>query len=173
MPDMGCRHAETKVIPYLRGELKGSERERIAAHLEGCAGCRDAALAFSALLDELTRSTPTPPELNRGRYRAELRGKLANRVWRRAGENPGVVRWRTQVARLLVVAGLAGVLMLLAVRGGLDHQGPSPDLVAHDETLIGGQLDLLQRYPVIERLELLEDLDVIRDLDRLSAGREG
>jgi hypothetical protein len=45
--------------------------------------------------------------------------------------------------------------------------------VALEETVLGGQLELLQTYPVVERLDLLENLDVIRQLDRLAPSREG
>jgi hypothetical protein len=38
---------------------------------------------------------------------------------------------------------------------------------------IGGRLDLLTQYPVVERLDLYEDLDVIRGLDELAPTRGG
>ena len=40
---MITRHPETALVPYMRGELEGEERARVARHLEGCASCREAA----------------------------------------------------------------------------------------------------------------------------------
>jgi protein-S-isoprenylcysteine O-methyltransferase Ste14 len=47
-------HPETELVPYLRGELQGEERERIAHHLEHCGRCRDLVEAFAEALRELS-----------------------------------------------------------------------------------------------------------------------
>ena len=39
---MSCRHIQKRLSAYQDGEIGGKERERIAAHLEGCPACRSA-----------------------------------------------------------------------------------------------------------------------------------
>jgi anti-sigma factor RsiW len=166
---MRSKHPETELIPYLRHELAPPDRERVAGHLDGCAECRRAVEEFRDLLNDLGRSTPEPPQVQWGRYRAALRGKLQDRTGGRAA---GRGWWRRSV-EVALAAGLAGVLLLFGTQGGLRQARVGDDLTALEETLIGSQLDLLRQYALLERLELLEDLDVIRQLDRLSTTREG
>lgn len=160
---MRTRHPETELIPYLRGELLASDRERVAGHLEGCADCRRAVEEFRALLDDLAESLPSPPEIHWGRYRADLRGKLEASARR---------RWWSRPVPLALSAGLAAGLLLFWVQGELRQPGPIDNLTAFEETVIGGRFDLLRHIPLLDRLDLLEDLDVIRQLDTLSI-REG
>jgi anti-sigma factor RsiW len=166
---MRSKHPETELIPYLRNELAPADRERVAGHLEGCAGCRRAVEEFRDLLNDFRRSIPEPPPVHWGRYRAELRSKLPDRT---GGWSAGRGWWRRSV-EVALAAGLAGVLLLFGIRGGVRQARVGDDLTAVEETLIGSQLDLLRQYALLERLELLEDLDVIRQLDSLSTTREG
>lgn len=162
-------HPQTELIPYLRGELPPPDRERVAAHLEACAECRQAVGAFRGLLEDLERAVPPPPAVDWRRYRAELRAKLAQRLWR-----PGVRRWWwVRPLPLALATGLAGVLLLLVVQSGFRQAKFNGDLTPYEEAVIGSRFDLLQHYAVLERLDLLEDLDVIQQLDRLSPAREG
>lgn len=166
---MRPRHPESELIPYLRGELSPPDRERVARHLERCAECRRAVQAFRGILEKLERSAPRPPEVNWGRYRAELRARLEDR----AQPRPGAWRqWWLRPVSVALAAGLVGVLLLFAVQSGL-RQARLDDLTAFEETVIGSRLDLLQQYALLERLDLLEDFEVIRQLDRLSGTREG
>jgi anti-sigma factor RsiW len=156
------RHPERELTPFIRGELGPRDRDRVAAHVDGCAECRTTLHDFRQLLHGFERAT-APPEVTWARYRAEIREKLAARAVRPRPSWP----WPVPVA---VGAVLAGVLLLLAVRSPL--RAPERlDLMAFEETVIGEQLDLLRDYPIIEQLDLLEDLDVIRQLDGLSSSR--
>src|ERR1700674_2484368 len=69
-------HPETEIVPYLRGELSADERARVAAHLEGCARCREAAEASSAILLNLARVVDDVREPDWAEYRGELTRKL-------------------------------------------------------------------------------------------------
>lgn len=161
---MSGRHPETALAPYLRGELAAAERAEVAAHLETCAGCRRLADDFRALLSDLRQSAPEPPPIHPERYQAELAVRL-----RRRGAAPARVHWLAPLP-LALAAGLAGVLLYV---GALGLVRPADDLVAFEEAVIGGRLDLLRQYRVVERLDLLEDLDVVRQLDALAPSREG
>jgi len=169
-------HPETCLIPYLRGELAGGERERIAAHLEGCAACRtqtDDLARTLRLAAEQLEHLPAPEWMS---YRAELRRKLAERENRASG--PG--RWRpTFVWGSFAAAGLAVALMAVTL---LRPGNPKAPLLAQPSVealaLADPDLDeigrtgvnLLRDYPMVERLDMLDDenYDVIEHLDELA-----
>lgn len=159
------RHDETAIVPYLRGELGDAERRELEAHLAACADCRAVADDFSAVLATLA-AEPEAPAVHWGAYRAELRGKLDARRGRRTT----AVRWWP--VSLALSGALAGVLVFFAI----DHTGREPrtaEMTPVEEAVIGGRLDLLRQYSVVERLDLLEDLEVIRHLDGLEPVKEG
>lgn len=159
------RHDETAIVPYLRGELGDAERRAVEAHLAACTDCRAIADDFSAVLATLA-AEPEPPAVHWGAYRAELRGKLDQR----RGRRPAAARWWP--VSLALSGALAGVLVFFAT----DDIGREPrvaELGPIEEAMIGGRLDLLRQYPVVERLDLLEDLEVIRHLDGLEPVKEG
>jgi anti-sigma factor RsiW len=159
------RHDETAILPYLRNELPETERRAMAAHLAACADCTRLADDFRALLALLGDGAPRPPEVHWGRYHAELRERVSRGRGRPA---PRAGWWPVPVA---LATALAAVLVFLAVN---PPQEPArvADLGAVEETVIGGTLDLLRDYPIVERLDLLEDLEIIRDLDRLETVTE-
>jgi anti-sigma factor RsiW len=158
-------HPDRDLTPFLRGELGPRESDRVAAHLDGCARCRQAVVDFRRLLGAYRRSIAVADDVAWPRYRAEVREKLAARTRRRPSWP-----WPVPVAFAAV---LAGVLLFLAVRSPL-RTAERPEVMALEEAVIGQQLGLLRDYPIIEQLDLLEDLDVIRHLDRLSSsGADG
>lgn len=158
------RHAETAIVPYLRGELDDAERRAVEAHLAACADCRAVADDFSAVLATLA-AEPEPPAVHWGAYRAELRGKLDARRGRRTT----AARWWP--VSLALSGALAGVLVFVAFDTGREPR--TAEMTPVEEAVIGGRLDLLRQYSVVERLDLLEDLEVIRHLDGLEPVKEG
>lgn len=163
---MGATHLGPKLIAYLTGELRGAERERVAAHLAACAGCRREHEAFQRILGDLKASAPAAPEIHWGRWRAELDARLEARRRR-----TGFGRWLARPVPLVLSAGVAGVLLALALLG--PRGGTRVDLTAADEAVLGDRLDLLRQYPIVERLDLFENFDVIVQLDQLERRREG
>jgi predicted anti-sigma-YlaC factor YlaD len=153
-------HDDTRIVPYLRGELPDRERSAVEAHLAECADCRATADDFRTMLTALAEGAPAPPAMNWGRYQAELREKIGRRSTRRW--------WPVSVA---LSGALAGVLVFFAVQDAT-RDPRTADIGAVEETVIGGQLDLLRQYSLVERLDLLEDLDVIRHLDGLESVRD-
>ena len=156
---MTSRHDRTAIVPFLRNELPEPERQAMAAHLAGCAECREAADQFRAVLGMLAAAAPPPPAVHWGRYHTELRARLGQ------GERHRSSRWWP--VSVALSAALAAILVFLAVERPRDTR--VAELGPVEETVIGAQLELLRDYPIVERLELLENLDVIRDLDELDA----
>lgn len=160
------KHPWAEIILYERGELAPAERERVGAHLAGCAACRAEAQACHLLLADLRASAPPPPDIRWGPYRAELRARIERRP-------EGARRWWLRPVPVALSAGVAGVLLLLATQSGFHREAAMTEGMALEEVVLGRRLELLQRFPVVERLDLLEDLDVIQHLDDLSAPRSG
>ncbi len=171
---MGPNHPGTELIAYLRGELPRQERDRVSSHLEKCANCQQAVRSFRRLLDDLAHSAPRPPAIDWGHFQAELRAKLEQRSRRGLSEQPRV--WRPRWAwaiPLTISAAVAGIFMLLEEKPRIREPAPTENLTALEETVIGGELDFLRQYALVERLDLLENFEVIRALDRLPPARGG
>ena len=160
------RHPETELIALVRGELVGRAHDRVARHLASCPECRATRDQFRRALDALRSGAPEPPALHGPPYRAELRRKLEARQERGAAR----AWWRWPVP-LALSAGLTGLLLLLAVRGGLPPRERA-DVAASQEAAIAGRLDLLRDYRLVERLDLLEDFDILQSLDSPAGRRE-
>jgi anti-sigma factor RsiW len=156
-------HPETKLTGYVTEALPPAERARVAAHLDACADCRRAVEESRTVLAELAAGVPSPPPIDWGRYRADLRARV------QAGPRRACPRraWWARPMPAVLAAGVATAVLLLAIHG-LDRR--PGELAAVEETMLGARLPLLQQYRVVERLDLLEDLEAIRHLDRLGAG---
>lgn len=142
-------------VAYVRKALSPDEAARVAEHLERCSSCRAAVAETREILAALRVS---PPPLDPGRYRAEVRA----RVQVRAARSTHTRTWRP--LPLAIGAGLAALALVTGLQ--LRAERANGDL-AMLEPIIGNQLPLLQEYRIVERLDLLEDLDVIRRLDQL------
>jgi anti-sigma factor RsiW len=158
-------HPEADLVAYVAGELTPAARAAVEAHLADCAGCRRETEALAETVSALRRSLPTPPPVAWGHFQAGVRARLAS-------ERPRA-RWRFAPVSLALSGALAAGLLVMA-SGLPDRTGrPPADLATVEEMAIGGRLDLLTQYPVVERLDLYEDLDVIRGLDELAPTRGG
>jgi predicted anti-sigma-YlaC factor YlaD len=160
---MAGTHPEVEIIPYLKGELSGVERERVAQHLDGCSECRETLEAAREVFALLARSAPEPPALRWGSYRAELLARLdQRRRW-------GLWQWRPAA----VAAVVAAVALVLVVQPFGRERGGSGDLGRYEETVMGQRLEIVEQSALLERLDLFEDLEVIGNLDGLASSREG
>jgi anti-sigma factor RsiW len=159
MSDMRS-HPETSLLPYVKGDLAPAERARVAAHLDGCDRCRAALTDVRAVLAALAPA-PTPSDPHWGRYRAELRARLAARS--------RAPRWWQRPLPIAVSAGLAAALLLLTLRPAPVEQ-PATNLTQIEETAIGARLDMLKHYDVVARLDMLDALEDIRQLDVVPVG---
>jgi anti-sigma factor RsiW len=157
MSEIGM-HPETALVPYVKDELAPAEHARVTAHLEGCERCRVALADVRAVLGALTPA-PVPTEPHWGRYRAELRTRLAER-------RRGPRWWPMPIA---LSAGLAALLVLLMLRPA-PVEKPATNLTQIEETTLGARLDMLRHYDVVTRLDMLDAMDEIRQLDVVPVG---
>jgi anti-sigma factor RsiW len=160
---MSSGHPETALVPYLRGELTGGERERVARHLEQCARCRESAESFGSLLAELSSRVDELPAPEWTAYRAQLRRKLAARLERPRWWRP--VQW----AALGAGAALAALMVWVIAVGRPQATAPIDQFAAEPDVEIA-DVGLLRNYGVIQHLDLLENYDVIEHLDQLGPG---
>jgi len=166
-------HPETELVPYLRGELSANERARVGAHLEGCAQCREAAKASSAILSSLALVVDDMREPDWAEYRGELRHKLrkaqasGGRVPERLWTRP-VFGWPSMAMGAAAVAVLA--IAIVMNRGTAGPNAPGVDQLELQQELSSADVGLLANYHVVEHLDLLENYDVIEHLDELGPG---
>jgi anti-sigma factor RsiW len=158
-------HPEAELVGHVTGELAADARAAVEAHLAGCDHCRREREALAATLTELRRSVPAPPPVGWTDFRAVMHARLPH------GRSRG--RRRPAPVPLVLSGALAAGLLLMAT--GLHEPGSRPpaELATAEEMAIGGRLELLRQYPVVERLDLYENLEVIRHLDELAPTRGG
>ncbi|MGH7843086.1 MAG: anti-sigma factor family protein [Candidatus Binataceae bacterium] len=160
-------HPQADLIPFLRGELSGRERARIAAHLEGCGECRAQAETLTRTLGLIARELAQLPTPDWNAFRAELRRKLAAR------EAPAPRWWRQPIFAwtAIAAAGVAAVAIvsLIVLPRGPNGAGPLLDQLAFEDMISRTDVGLLRNYPMVERLDLLENdnYEVIEHLDEL------
>lgn len=72
-----CEEVVARLWPHLDGALPESERERVIAHLQGCAGCTSHYEFARAFLEAVRRSGTEPTEFGalRDRVRARITGR--------------------------------------------------------------------------------------------------
>lgn len=166
---MAAIHPETALVPFIRGELDGAERDRVAHHLDDCASCRDAAESFRSLLAELPARIKELPTPEWTMYRAELRRKLAART------QPRRRWWQTGFgwASLATAGAAVAALVLWFAIPGLHAPAPAVDELAMEQPMDIADVGLLRNYGVVERLDLLENYDVIVHLDEIKPAPQG
>jgi anti-sigma factor RsiW len=148
-------HLTTDLVAYLTGDLSPVERARVESHLGACAECRGELDTFRTMLDGLRATTPAPPEVHWGRWRADLRGRLEART--------GTRRWWKHPVPAALAVGMAAALVAVIWLGD-DGASRQAELAAVEELVLSDRL---------EPLDFLEDLEVIRNLDRLSPSVDG
>jgi anti-sigma factor RsiW len=169
---MAAAHPETALVPFIRGELSGAERDRVAHHLDDCGRCRDAAESFRALLADLPARIEELPTPEWTAYRRELRLKLAART------EPRPRWWRTGFgwASLATAGAALAALVLWFAIPAFRTPAPGVDELAMEQPMdVAGLADvgLLRNYGVVERLDLLENYDVIEHLDEIKPAPQG
>jgi anti-sigma factor RsiW len=142
---MSCSRMENKILGYVDGRLKESERLEMEKHLSTCAACRLRVNEFRAvtgLLDELPLIEPS--------------SAFDIRVHARVAAEPAKQSWWAWFAPSPRVAFVASMLLLATVWIGL--RPPESSLSAADIEKINQNMSVLENYDVISDFAPLSDL---------------
>lgn len=146
---MSCEKMETRILAYVDGRLKESERAEVQKHLDGCAACRVRANEFRAvndLLDELPVIEPS------GAFNARVHALIAAEPEKRRSW----FAWLTPSPRIAFVASM---LLLLTV--WLGSRPVAAPAIAEQDLPVVENAD----YDVISSFAPLSDLSQVPDDD--------
>lgn len=135
---MSCSRMENKILGYVDGRLKESERLEVEKHLAACAGCRlrvNEFRAVSGLLDELPMIEPS--------------AAFDLRVHARVAAEPVKQDWWAWLMPAPRVAVAAAMLVAAMVWVGTRHNQPQ---IAQDD------IPVLENYDVLSNFEPLTEL---------------
>jgi len=142
---MSCRRMENKILAYVDGRLKESERLEMEKHLAACGACQlhvNEFRAVTSLLDEVPQIEPSAA------FDVRVRARVAAEPVRQ-----GWWAWFTPSPR---VAFAASLLLLATVWIG--SRPTDRTLTAADEAQIN------QDLPVLENFDVLSDFGALTDL---------
>jgi len=147
---MSCERMESRILGYIDGRLKGSEKLEVEKHLAKCAPCRmrvEEFRAVSGLLEELPVIEPSP--------------EFDMRVHALVAAEPVKQSWWAWLHVQPRVAFAASMLLLAAI--WLGHyrqpqaQSPWNDPVVADE-------QMMQDLPVLEDHDVLSNFEPLKEL---------
>ena len=144
---MSCGRMENRIVAYVDGRLKQSERLDVEKHLAGCAACQlrvNEFRAVSNLLDELPEIEPSPAF--DARVRARVAAQPVKQSW---------LAWFRPSPR---VAFAASLLLLATVWIASRPQPMDHALTPADEAQIN------QNLAGFENLDVISDFGVLTDL---------
>ena len=142
---MSCSRMENKILGYVDGRLRESERLEMEKHLSTCTACRLRVNEFRAvtgLLDELPLIEPSPA--------------FDIRVHARVAAEPAKQSWWAWLTPSPRVAFAASMLVLAMLWIGLRPQ--DSQLSATDIDKINQNMSVLENYDVISDFAPLSDL---------------
>jgi len=142
---MSCKRMENKIVAYVDGRLKDSERLEMEKHLSACRACQLRVNEFRAVagfLDELPQIEPSAA------FDVRVRARVAAEPVKQ-----GWWAWFTPSPR---VAFAASLLLLATVWIG--SRPTDRTLTAADEAQIN------QDLPVLENFDVLSDFGALTDL---------
>jgi len=142
---MSCTRMENKILAYVDGRLKESERLEMEKHVAACGACQlrvNEFRAVTSLLDEVPQIEPSPA------FDVRVRARVAAEPVKQ-----GWWAWFTPSPR---VAFAASLLLLATVWIG--SRPTDRTLTAADEAQIN------QDLPVLENFDVLSDFGALTDL---------
>lgn len=134
-----CQKYQSSFSAYLDGAVSGKQMQRIAKHLEGCAGCAREFAALRAMQQSLAALGPAKAPADLG---LRLRLAISHEQARRKSNwlETLSVKWDNAIRPLLVQvsAGFAGTVVFLGGIGLLFGMVAAPEpVMANDEPLAG------------------------------------
>lgn len=148
---MSCSRMKERVLPYMDGRLKESERREVEKHLATCPACRARVEEFRAvsnLLGELPQIEPSPAF--DVRVRARVAAEPPRQSWWRS--------WWDSFAPSPRAALAASMLLLATVWIASRSSQPTPTLTQQAD----------QEIQMIQNLEVLEDYDVLSNFEPMT-----
>lgn len=147
---MSCTRMENKIMGYVDGRLKESERLEMEKHLATCGACQLRVTEFravSSLLDEMPQIEPSPA------FDVRVRARVAAEP-----RKQGWWAWFTPSPR---VAFAASMLLLATVWIGYQSVPPSP-FGGQDPKDVDAQM--LQEMPELDDQDVISNFDPLKDL---------
>jgi hypothetical protein len=145
---MSCERMESRILGYVDGRLKESERLELEKHLAECAPCCLRVNEFSAvsgLLDELPLIEPSP----------EFDMRVHARV---AAEPEPKASWWAWMHFSPRIAFAASMLLLMTLWLGYRNGTPiAPSIPDNDQAM-------MQDLPVLEDHDVLQNFEPLKDL---------
>jgi anti-sigma factor RsiW len=159
----GCSACRAELAAYLDHELGSVGLRRVAAHLAGCAECREELDLLRACQENMRAWEPV-----------ECSADFERLFWNRLSglrrdvrpERPGfIARFLLSLRPRLALAATAVCALLVVVAGvvGLRHDGRLPP----DKIPVAWDMELFMNMEVIQNSEALEHFDLISLLDVL------
>jgi len=158
-----CKKYQSSFSAYLDGAVSGKQMQRIAQHLEGCAGCEREFAALRAMQQSLAALGPAKAPADLG---LRLRLAISHEQARRKSNwlDTLSVKWENAIRPLLVQvsAGFAGTVVFLGGIGLLFGMVAAPEpVMANDEPLAGMVAPHYLYSPVSPRAIVTEHDSVI------------
>jgi hypothetical protein len=145
---MSCERMESRILGYVDGRLKESERLEAEKHLADCAPCRLRVQEFSALsglLDELPLIEPSP----------EFDTRVHALVAAEPAPKASWWAWLHFSPRITLAASF---LLVMAVYVGYYRPGPAPVPIPNDDQAMMQDLPVLEDHDVLQNFEPLKSL---------------
>ncbi len=162
---MRCTGMENKLVEYLDGRAKPTERRAVEEHLSSCAECRARAEEFRALwsaLDDVPMLSPSPS------FDAALRARIAaepapRRFW----------DWLPSPRLGFAVTALVVMSVWLSSSGPRIPTIQTPLQMPATQTSADAEFGMIQNLPVLENYDVLSKFDALTELPAPPAGSTG
>jgi len=159
---MSCERMESRILGYVDGRLKESERLEVDKHLADCAPCALRVNEFSAvagLLDELPLIEPS----------AEFDTRVYARV---AAEPQAKSSWWAWLHVSPRIAFAASMLLLMALWLGYRNGTPIAPVIPDNDQAMMQDLPILEDHDVLQNFEPLKDLPAPAQADDASDSQQ-
>jgi anti-sigma factor RsiW len=152
---MSCQRMESRILGYIDGRLKESERQDVEKHLAACAPCRlrvEEFRAVSGLLDELPVIEPSP--------------EFDTRVRALVAAEPVKQSWWAWLKVSPRIAFAAAALLLATLWFGIHNGQQQPALPWNPQE---ADAQMMQDLPVLEDHDLLSNFEPLKELPPVQA----
>jgi anti-sigma factor RsiW len=149
---MSCERMESRILSYVDGRIKESERQDVEKHLAACAVCQlrvEEFRAVSGLLDELPIIEPSPA------FNARVHALVA-------AEPPRKQSWWAWLNVSPRVAFATCALLVAGLWLGLSHRAQPPLPWGGNSQVADEQM--MQDLPVLEDHDVLSNFEPLKEL---------